>query len=63
MSETFFVDYPCPKCGKKGMMSYFPPGHKRIIYTFINCGNCKFWFKAGDDKWDDMIKHIKERPD
>lgn len=63
MAKTFFVDYPCLKCGRTGMMNYFPAGHQGIHHSFIICGNCQVRFEAGDKHWREMLAARVERPE
>ncbi len=62
MEKTFFVNYPCPSCSKKGMMSYFPTGHQGIQYDFVACGCCQAQFRDNDEQWKEMLEARIERP-
>jgi hypothetical protein len=62
MGKTFFVNYPCPSCSKKGMMNYFPPGHQGIFYDFIVCGNCQAQFRDNNEHWEKLLEARIERP-
>lgn len=62
MEKTYLVNYPCPACKKQGMLNYFPRGYQGIDYAHIYCMNCKCWFKKGDEKWEDMMNNLIERP-
>ena len=62
MEKTFFVNYPCPICSKKGMMSYFPDGHQGIHYEFIVCGCGQAQLRDNDERWKEMLEARIERP-